>query len=83
MQPNQINFSDLNFTSPIVASDGTLVMVTQEGLVNLLFIQMRGEKNGQPHADVVAGVRLHNLEELKNLSKTLQDTIQKHENREP
>ena len=82
MQPQQMDFSDLHFTAPIVASDGSLVMITQEGIVNLLFFQMRGS-NGNPKADVVAGVRLHNLEELKNLSKTLQETIQKHEDREP
>lgn len=81
--PNEMDYSDLKFKTPIVASDGNFVMINNDGIVNLLFFQMRGSSNNRPGADVVAGVRLHNLQELKNLVKTIQETIDKHENREP
>jgi hypothetical protein len=31
----------------------------------------------------VAAVRLANLDDLKNLSKAISDTVKKHQNREP
>ncbi len=79
----EMDYSDLKFKTPIVASDGNFIMINNDGIVNLLFFQMRGSTNNRPGADVVAAVRLHNVTELKNLVKTIQDTIDKHENREP
>lgn len=79
----QLNFDNLNFSVPIVASDGNVVVVTNEGLVNLLFFQMRGQNGNELKADVVAAVRLHTLQELKNFRDAITETLQKHENKEP
>jgi len=78
----QMQYSDLNFTTPIVASDGNMVMINDNGPVNLLFFQMRAKDTGAPSADVVAAVRLHSLAELKDLHSTVGELIKQHEDKE-
>jgi len=81
-QPIEIQYSDLNFTVPIVASDGNMVMINEQGPVNLVFFQMRQQASGRPGADVVAAVRLHSIEELENLGKQIEEITKQHRNRE-
>ncbi|MDB5161472.1 MAG: hypothetical protein JWO96_852 [Candidatus Saccharibacteria bacterium] len=79
-QPSDIK---LNYTSPIVIADGHIVAVNEQGVPTLLFFQARDQHEGHVHADVVSAVRLNNLEDLKNLSKAIDETIKKHQDREP
>jgi hypothetical protein len=74
---------NLRYTTPIVTTDGHIVMLNDQGTPTLLFFQTREQHEGHMHGDVVAAVRLNNLEDLKNLSKAINDTIKKHQNREP
>lgn len=74
---------NLRYTSPIVTTDGNVVMVNDQGVPTVLFFQAREQHEGHLHADVVAAVRLANLEDLENLSKSINDTVKKHKTREP
>jgi hypothetical protein len=74
---------NLRYTAPVVTSDGNIVMLTDQGVPTLLFFQARDQHEGHLHGDVVAAIRLNNIEDLKNLSKAINDTIKKHQNREP
>lgn len=80
----QINmqYSDLHFKTPIMASDGNMVMINENGFANLFFFQMRVKTDGSPAAEVVAAVRFHNLQELKDLNRSLSETIKQHEDKE-
>jgi hypothetical protein len=78
-QPN-IN---LRYATPIVSTDGHVVMLNEHGVPTVLFFQAREQHEGHLHADVVAAVRLNNITDLKNLSKAIDDTIKAHQNREP
>jgi hypothetical protein len=80
MQPNNLQ---LNYKSPVVASDGNIVMINEQGIANLLFFQIRQQTDLETSADVVAGVRLNSLDELKQLQQVIGDTIKQHESREP
>lgn len=80
MQPNNLQ---LNYKNPIVASDGNIVMINEQGIANLLFFQIRQQSDQETSADVVAGVRLNSLGELKQLQQIIADTIKQHESREP
>lgn len=71
----------LNFKEPIVAMDGQNVTITDQGPVNLIFFQFRGETNEAVMADVVAAVRFHTLDELVGLQRLINDTIKQHKNR--
>lgn len=71
----------LNFKEPIIAVDGQNVTITEQGPVNLIFFQLRGESQEAVLADVVAAVRFHTLEELRNLQRLINDAIKQHENR--
>ena len=71
----------LNFKKPIVAVDGQNLSITEQGPVNLIFFQLRGETEEAIMADVVAAVRFHTLEELRNLQRLINDTIKQYENR--
>jgi hypothetical protein len=66
-----------------VASDGNIVMINEQGITNLLFFQIRQQTDQETSADVVAGVRLNSLSELKQLQQVIADTIKQHESREP
>ncbi len=74
---------NLRYTSPVVMADGHVVMLSDQGLPTLLFFQAREQHEARLHADVVAAVRLANIDDLKNLSKAINDTVKKHQNREP
>jgi len=74
---------NLNYTSPIVTTDGHVVMINDQGVPTLLFFQGRQQHEGHVHGDVVAAVRLNNLDDLENLSKAISNTIKEHKKREP
>ncbi len=74
---------NLNYSSPIVTTDGHIVMINDQGVPTLLFFQARQQHEGHLHGDVVAGVRLNSLDDLKNLAKAIEDTIKQHKTREP
>lgn len=80
MDQSQVN---LNYTSPIVTTDGHIVMVSDQGVPTLLFFQGRQQHEGHMHADVVAAVRMNNIDDLENLAKAIKETIKKHKDREP
>lgn len=73
----------LNYKKPVVASDGHTIFISDQGPATLVFFQMRDQSPGGVEADVVAAVRLHNIEELDALQKNIADTIKKHKTREP
>lgn len=77
---NNIN---LKYTTPIVTTDGHIVMISDQGAPTLVFFQGREQHEGHLHADVVAAVRLSNVEDLENFSKAIKETIKKHKDREP
>lgn len=77
---NDIN---LRYASPIVTSDGNVVMISDQGIPTLLFFQAREQHEGHMHGDVVAAIRLNNLQDLENLSKSIKDTIKNYSDREP
>ena len=74
---------NLRYSAPIVTADGHVVMLNDQGVPTLLFFQAREQHEGHLHADVVSAVRLGGLEDLKNLSKAISDTVKKHQTREP
>lgn len=80
MQQQDIN---LNYTTPIVTTDGHVVMINDQGVPTLLFFQARQAHEGHVHGDVVAAVRLNNLDDLENLSKAIANTVKEHKKREP
>lgn len=72
----------LNYRKPIVAVDGQTLFISDAGPINLIFFQIREEKPQEVNADVVAAVRFHTLDELKNVEKLISETIKQHESRE-
>ena len=74
---------NLNYSVPIVTSDGHIVMISDQGVPTVLFFQARQQHEGHLHGDVVAGVRLNNIDDLKGLAKAINDTVKQHQNREP
>ncbi|MEX0881701.1 MAG: hypothetical protein WDZ34_02415 [Candidatus Saccharimonadales bacterium] len=74
---------NLRYSVPIVTTDGHVVMVSDQGVPTIIFFQGREQHDDHLHADVVAAVRLNNLEDLKNLSKAINDTVKKLQSREP
>lgn len=82
MEPVQSNVS-LNYTVPVVTTDGHIVIVSDQAVPTLLFFQGRNQTEDNLAADVVAAVRLNSLDDLKNLGKAIADTIKKHNTREP
>lgn len=73
----------LNYAAPTVTSDGHVVMISDQGIPTLLFFQARDQHEGHLHADVVAGIRFNSVEDLKNLSKAIDETTKNFKNREP
>ena len=73
----------LNYKNPVVASDGHSILITDQGPVTLVFFQVRAQATDHVDADVVAAIRLHNVEELKGLQKGIEETLKKHQDREP
>jgi len=80
MQNNNLN---LSYKDPIVAVDGQSIFITDQGPVNIVFFQLREQGPNGVNADVVSAVRLHTLDELKGLKNLIDETIKKHETREP
>lgn len=74
---------NLSYSSPVVVSDGNVVMINDNGVPTLLFFQARDQHEGHLHGDVVAAVRLNNLEDLDNLAKSIKNTIKNYKEREP
>jgi hypothetical protein len=74
---------NLRYASPVVTSDGNVVMINDNGVPTLLFFQAREQHEGHLHGDVVAAVRLNNLDDLENLSKSIKETIKNYKDREP
>jgi hypothetical protein len=74
---------NLNHVSPTVVADGHVVMISDQGVPTLLFFQARQQHEGHVHGDVVAGVRLNGIDDLKNLAKAINDTVKTHQSREP
>lgn len=74
---------NLNYSVPVVTSDGHIVMLSDQGVPTLLFFQARQQHEGHLHGDVVAGVRLNSLDDLKSLAKAINDTVKQHQSREP
>lgn len=72
----------LNYRKPIMAVDGNSIFVSEAGPVNIVFFQVRQETADEVNADVVAAVRLHSVEELRNLQRQINDTIKHHENKD-
>jgi hypothetical protein len=73
---------ELNYKTPIVASDGNSIFIAEQGPATLVFFQVRGQDGQTVKADVVSAVRFHNLQELKQLQKSIEETIKRHESRE-
>lgn len=74
---------NLNYTVPVVTTDGNVVVVSDQGVPTLLFFQGRNQEGNNLQADVVAAVRLNSLDDLKSLQKAIGDTIKQHSTREP
>jgi hypothetical protein len=74
---------NLRYTSPIVVSDGHVVAISDQGVPSLMFFQAREQHDGHVHGDVVAAVRLNNIDDLKTLAKAINDTVKQHQTREP
>lgn len=74
---------NLHYTVPVVTTDGNVVVVSDQGVPTLLFFQARNQDGSNLQADVVAAVRLGNLDDLKNLQKAIDGTIKQHSSREP
>jgi hypothetical protein len=58
-------------------------MISDQGIPTLLFFQAREQHEGHVHGDVIAAVRLNNLEDLENLNKAIKDTLKNYKDREP
>jgi hypothetical protein len=74
---------NLNYVTPVVSSDGHVVMISDQGVPSVLFFQARQQHEGHLHGDVVAGIRLNNIEDLENLAKAITNTVKEHKRREP
>ena len=82
MNPQQKDIK-LQYQSPIVTTDGNIVAINDQGVPTLLFFQTREEHDNHLHGDVVAAVRLNNLQDLEGLAQAITETIEKHKTREP
>ncbi len=80
MEQQDIN---LNYTSPVVTTDGNVVMISDQGVPTLVFFQARQQHDGHLHGDVVSAVRLNSLDELEQLAKSITKTVKEHNSREP
>lgn len=81
-QPNQSNLQ-LNHIVPTVTSDGNGIFISNDGNIpTLTFFQVRSQTETKVQADVVASVRMNNLEELQALQSSIEETIRNHTNRE-
>lgn len=73
----------LNYLVPVVASDGNGVFISNDGNIpTLTFFQVRRQEADKVFADVVAAVRMSDLQDLKNLQSSIEETIRNHTTRE-
>ena len=79
MNQQEINLKHL---VPTVSTDGHAVVISDQGVPTLMFFQAREQHEGHVHGDVVASVRMNNLEDLENLSKSITQTVKEHKSRE-
>lgn len=83
MKPTRQGDLELNYLVPTVASDGNGVFISNDGDVpTLTFFQVRRQAGEKVYADVVASVRLGELQDLKNLQASIEETIRNHISRE-
>jgi hypothetical protein len=83
MKPNQIPKPlELRFATPVVAQDGNAIAIREDGKVELLFFQIRNQTEDKAEADVVAAIRLDNVDQLKEFQKSIGESITKHETKE-
>lgn len=78
--PKEIKY---RYIAPIVAPNLFTVNIKRDGTSDVLFANATEEDAKTVKADVIAAVRLANLEALKNLKKVIESTIKEHEEREP
>lgn len=77
------NNLQLNYLVPTVASDGNGVFISNDGNIpTLTFFQVRRQEGDKVFADVVAAIRLSDLQDLKNLQASIEETIRNHASRE-
>jgi hypothetical protein len=74
---------NLRYAVPMVVSDGHVVAINDNGVPSIMFFQAREQHEGHIHGDVVAAVRMNNIDDLKALSKAIDDTVKQHKDREP
>ena len=82
MQPNQPARLDLRFMVPTISYDGIVVNITSNGIPSVAFFQRRKQDEQAVQADVVASIRFNSIDELKDLQKTIQETIDNNAKRE-
>jgi hypothetical protein len=73
---------NLKHLVPTVASDGNVIFIAENGVPTLMFFQAREQHEGHVHGDVVASVRLANIEDLEGLGKAIANTVKNHKTRE-
>jgi hypothetical protein len=73
---------ELNHLVPTVVSDGNGIFISNSGVPVLNFFQTRRQVDQTLFADVVASIRMNNIEELKQLQRSIEETIITHEKRE-
>ncbi|HET9721525.1 MAG TPA: hypothetical protein VFP32_00655 [Candidatus Saccharimonadales bacterium] len=73
----------LNYKTPVLATDGHTIFIAEQGPVTLVFFQAREQNAAGLEADAVAAVRLHSIEELQGLQKSIDEAIKNHKTREP
>ncbi len=82
IQFNQSNL-ELNYIVPIVSADGNGVFIRDsDNAPTISFFQIRKQIGNNISADVVAAVRLNNIEELEELQKVIANTIKEHKQKE-
>ncbi len=83
MQPRNPANLELNYLVPTVASDGSSIFISNDGnLPTITFFQVRKQSDRALFADAVASVRMSNLEDLRNLQKSIEEAIRNHTERE-
>jgi hypothetical protein len=78
---NQSNL-ELNHLVPTVASDGNGVFISNTGVPILTFFQTRRQVGQTLYADVAASIRMNNIDELRQLQRSIEETIETHLKRE-
>lgn len=72
----------LEYLVPTVVSDGNVIFVADNGVPTVMFFQAREQHEGHVHGDVVASVRLGNIDDLEGLGKAIAQSVKNHKTRE-